>query len=131
MNPFATFTEARLREVGIAAALGAAAVYLFIGLGFLAIGTSASGAAPDLLSFGLTMAITYAVVAALLLRFRSRMVWIAVAAVQVIVIVGYFGLSSIRMPPVELWGLVIKACQAVVLISALSLVMRNRRGAVR
>ncbi|HSK52408.1 MAG TPA: hypothetical protein VLA44_06590, partial [Clostridia bacterium] len=61
--------ERRLRSIGAGAAALAAAVYLFIGLGLLSIGTAASGEAPDLLSFGATMAVLFIAVAAVLMRF--------------------------------------------------------------
>jgi hypothetical protein len=121
----------RLRSIGAGAAVLAAVVYLFIGLGVLSIGTAASGEAPDLVSFGLTMAVVFVVVAAVLLRFRSRTVTFAVAGVQVLVIVGYFAMSSIRNPPVELWGLLIKGLQVVVLVAAALLLARRTREPVR
>ena len=123
--------ERRLRSIGAGAAVLAAAVYLFIGLGLLSIGTAASGEAPDLLSFGMTMAVMSIVVAAVLMRFRSRAVTLAVAGLQVLVIVGYFAMSNIRTPPVEVWGLVIKALQVVVLIAAGVLAVRGSRETVR
>ena len=123
--------ERRLRSIGAGAAVLAAAVYLFIGLGLLSIGTAASGEAPDLLSFGATMAVVFIVVAAVLMRFRSRAVTLAVAGLQILVIVGYFAMSNIRTPPVEVWGLLIKALQVVVLIAAGVLAVRGSRKAVR
>lgn len=123
--------ERRLRSIGAGAAVLAAAVYLFIGLGLLSIGTAASGEAPDLRSFGMTMAVMSIVVAAVLMRFRSRAVTLAVAGLQVLVIVGYFAMSNIRTPPVEVWGLVIKALQVVVLIAAGVLAVRGSRETVR
>jgi hypothetical protein len=118
-------TDERLRYAGALAAAGAAALYLLVGIGLLSVGTASSGEAPDLLSFGLTMGLIFAIVAGLLLRFRSRAVWFAVAVLQLIVIVGYFAMSGIRTPPVELWGVLIKLCQLVVLATASMLALRG------
>ncbi len=62
-----------------------------------------------------------------LFLFRSRAVWAAVAVLQVIVIVGYFALAGIREPSFELWGLLIKACQVVVLGCVGYLLLRGNR----
>jgi hypothetical protein len=122
---FPTGTLERVRVAGALAAAAAAGLYLLIGIGLLSIGTAASGEAPDLLSFGLTMAATFVVVAALMVRFRSRRLWIAIALVQLLVIGGYFAMASIRVPPVETWGLLVKLCQAVVLVAATALALRR------
>ena len=116
----------RFRLAGAFASAAAAVLYVLIGVGLLSIGTAASGEAPDLLSFGLTMGVTFAVVTALLLRFRSRRLWVAIAVLQLVVIVGYFAMANIRTPPVEVWGLLIKACQAIVLVAAGMLALRGR-----
>lgn len=121
----------RLRSIGAGAAALAATVYLFIALGVVSIGTAASGEAPDLLSFGLTMAVVFILVAAVLLRFQARTLTLAVAGLQVLVIVGYFALSNIRTPPVEPWGLLIKALQVIVLVAALVLAFGPSRRGVR
>lgn len=107
----------RLRYLGVAAAVAAAVLYLLIGVGVLSIGTAASGQAPDLLSFGLLMGVLFGGVATLLVFVRSRAVWLVVGLFQVLVIVGYFAMSGIRTPAVEPWGLLVKACQAVVLVA--------------
>lgn len=121
----------RIRTLGAGAAALAASVYLCIGLGVLSIGTATSGQAPDLLSFGVTMAVMFAVVAGVLLRFHARPLAFAVAGLQVLVIAGYFAMAGIRTPPVEPWGLLIKVLQAVVLVAAVLLAVRSRRGATR
>lgn len=101
-----------------------AALYFLIGLGVLWVGDAQGGDAPDLFAFGAVTGTTFAVTTLLLLRFKSRLLWILVAAVQVIVIAGYFALSNVRTPPFEVWGLLVKACQVVVLLAAGYLALR-------
>lgn len=122
----AVLESPRLRAGGAAASAVAALVYLLIGLGILSIGTARSGEAPDLPQFGVTMAVVSLAIAAVLLRLRSRIVLGAVAVLQLVVIVGYFALAGIRVPPVELWGLVIKGLQLVALGVTVALVVRGR-----
>ncbi len=117
----------RVRYLAAAAAAAAAVLYLLIGAGVLSVGTAASGEATDLFSFGAMAGGTFAIVAALLLRFRSRPLWVAVGALQVVVIVGYFAVADVRTPPIEPWGLLIKASQAVVLLAVIALAIRGRR----
>lgn len=125
------FAPGPARYTAAGAALAAAALYLLIGLGVLSIGTAKSGEAVDLWSFGATAGATFAVVAALLLRFRSRLLLASVAVLQVIVIVGYFALADIRTPPIEPWGLLIKVCQAIVLVAVAVLLLRDPKEALR
>jgi hypothetical protein len=109
-----------------AAPTAAAGLYLLIGVGVLSIGTARSGTTPDLLAFGAMAGGTFGVVAALLLRFRSRVLWAAVAVLQVTVIGAYFAMAEIRTPPIELWGLLVKGCQLVVLLAVGMLLLRDR-----
>jgi len=101
------------RSVAVVAAVMTAVLYLMVGFGVVSVGRSSSGEAPDLLRFGLTAGVTFAVAAGLLGLFRSRVLWFALALLNVVVVVAYFALSDLREPPVELWGLLIKACQVV------------------
>lgn len=121
----------RIRYTAVVAAVGAAALYLLIGIGVLSIGTTSSGKAPDLLAFGAMAGATFAIVAGLLLRFRRRLLWLAVAALQLLVIGGYFAMADIRTPPIEVWGLLVKACQLVVLVAVGLLLVRDRDRSVR
>jgi hypothetical protein len=113
------------RYVAVACTAIAAILYLAIGFGVVSVGKPASGQAPDLLPFGLMVGGTFAVAAALLAVVRSRVVWVAVAALQIVVIVGYFALASVREPPFESWGLLVKLFQAIVLVAVAYLVLRG------
>ena len=118
--------EVAIRRLAIAAALVAAVLYALIGLGVLDVGRPSSGAAPDLGSFGAVMAATFVVVALALARFESIPTLVGVIVVQVVVIVGYFAVAGVRVPAIEVIGLLVKLAQLVVLISALVLLFENR-----
>jgi hypothetical protein len=129
MAPRGTLTAdeqgASVRLVGIVAAVAAAAVYLTIGFGFVSVGTTADGDAPGMLEFGILSAAMMLAVAGALWRLRSRLVWLGIAVLQVLVIVFYVAVASIRQPPFEAWGLLIKVCQLVVLGAAAWLALRG------
>jgi hypothetical protein len=127
----------RLAPLGTAQAVAvggsalAALLYALIGLGVLAIGRPADGSAGDLVGFGVTLAGTFALSALLLARIRSRAFLFAIVALQVIVLVGYFAFAYLREPPIELWGVVIKVCQAVVLLAVGWMLVNGSRRTVR
>lgn len=118
--------EVAIRRLAIAAALAAAVLYALIGLGVLDVGRPSSGAAPDIGPFGAVMAATFVVVAVALARFESIPTLIGVIVVQLIVIVGYFALAGVRVPAIEITGLLVKLAQLIVLISALGLLLEIR-----
>jgi hypothetical protein len=119
------------RIVAIGGALGATALYLLIGLGVLAIGKAANGGTSDLFSFGAMMAVVFGVTALLLARFRSRAVLVTVAVLQVIVLVGYVAFAGVRDPAFELWGVSVKACQAIVLAAVVYLLTHREAATPR
>lgn len=118
--------EARFRYLAAAAAAAAALLYLLIGLGVLSIGRSVKDGSTDLFGFGMVMTAAFVVVTLLLLRFRSRAVLALVAIVQVVVLVGYVALANVRDPQFEAWGLLVKACQLVVLLAVAYLLVAGR-----
>ena len=103
------------RRVAVASAAAAAVLYFLIGLGVISVGEAAAGGAPDLFAFGAMAGGAFVATAILLLRFASRTLWLLVALLQIAVVVGYVAAADIRTPPYELWGLLIKAAQLVVL----------------
>ena len=113
------------RYLAAAAAAIAAGLYALIGLGVLSVGTDASGGKPDLFAFGAMAGATFAVAAVLVLASRSRLVGIGVAIWSAVVIVAYVAFADLRTPPFEVWGLSVKAAQAVLLGAALYLAMRS------
>lgn len=118
-----------VRHVGAAAAGVSAVLYLFIGLGVLSVGESSTGGTPDLFPFGVMAGGTFVAVALLLWRFESRLLWALVALLQVIVILGYVAMADVRVPPFEIWGLLVKATQVVVLGTMAVLIVMTRRPA--
>jgi hypothetical protein len=119
---------ARLRYIAAGVAGVVAVLYFLIGIEILAVGRPADGGAPDLLAFGLLVGGAHLVAAVLLALFARRAVWLGVAAFQVMVIVGYFALADVRDPHFELWGLVVKLLQVVVLAMSAYLALRGTTG---
>ncbi len=115
------------RRVAIITAWISAALYALIGLGVLPIGQSANGGDPGLFDFGAMMAAIFVVTALLLMLFRSTVLWVAVAVLQFAVLIGYAALSGFRIPPFEVWGLLVKLDQVVLLAASLYMVIRGRR----
>ena len=112
--------------VAVLASLAAGVTYLFIGLGLVSVGTSTQEATTDLFGFGVSMAVASVAIAALVWFVPRRRVLLGVVGFELLVLVGYVLAAGLREPPFELWGLFIKACQAVVLIAAIVLVTEPR-----
>jgi hypothetical protein len=112
--------------VAAAASAVAAGLYYLIGLGVISVGESAGGGTPDLFAFGAILGTVFTVTAVALLRFRSPILWAAVAGLQVVVIVGYFAVANVRTPSFEVWGLMTKLSQAIV-FGAASYLLAHRR----
>lgn len=125
--PVSGVSARAMRRLGVAAATVAALLYLMIGIGVLSVGESTTGEDAGLLGFGLVMAASFLGVAGLLLFVRQRAVLLAVAALQVIVLVGYVALSDMRDPPFDPWGVLIKVAQLVVLGVVAWLIVRGPR----
>jgi hydrogenase-4 membrane subunit HyfE len=64
------------------------------------------------------------IIAVLVCFVRSRAVWILIAAFDVMVIVVYFAVAGIRQPPYEIWGVLIKVLQLVLLAAVVYLAVR-------
>lgn len=113
------------RIVAIIASCVAGAAYLLIGFGVLFVGESTQEGTNDLSSFGAMMAALSVVGAVVVWRFHGRLAWATVAVFQVIPLVGYVAFAGLREPPFELWGLLIKVAQAVVLAAMAYLLVRG------
>jgi len=68
-------------------------------------------------SWGLFAGVAYAIGTLLLLAFDRRIVWILGAFLQVFVIYTYFNLAGNRSPAYEVWGILIRIAQAMILIA--------------
>lgn len=115
----------RVQYVAAAAAAAAAILYFLIGFGVLDIGTGADGTSKDLLGFGVTAGAAFAVVAVLSLLVPRRFLLILIALFDAAVITVYFVVAEIREPPVELWGVLIKAVQVVLLGAVVFMIIRR------
>ena len=122
-------TELTMRRAGAVASLAAAALYLLIGLEVVTISTDTT-ATSDIFGFGALMAAVYAGLALLLLRSGARTTLLAVAIVQVVTLVGYVAVASVRTPPFEPVGLTIKALQIAMLPAVAYLALRRRPDAI-
>ncbi len=111
-----------IRYLAAAIAAGCAAVYFAIGLGLVyPPSQDPEFDAGFMLVFGFSSAFMFALGAALLLRTDRRAVLVLGALFQVFVIVAYFQVSGRRDPHFEIWGLSLKAAQAVILVALLDL----------
>jgi hypothetical protein len=113
------------QAIAVVAAAVTAGLYYLIGMGVLWVGTSTSSDTTDLGAFGAIVGTVFAVTALLLWRYRSRLLWAAVALLQVVVIIGYVVVSGTRSPAFEAWGVLIKVCQVVLLMAVGYLALRG------
>ncbi len=124
-NPFTEPISRRsFRNFAAAVSAVTALLYALIGVGMLTVvqpGTSDEG---DMLAFGLPAAGAFLVGALLLVLFDNRPLWLLGAILQVIVLVGYVAMAGIRTPQFEVWGILIKATQLVLLCALAFLVLR-------
>jgi hypothetical protein len=111
-----------------ALAAAAAGIYLLIGLEVLYIGEPVDGATNDILGFGLASGAAYLAVAAIALFVRRRWALIGAAAFVAMTIVVYVAAAGVRDPSFEIWGLLTKALQVVILGGLVGLVLRGRSG---
>jgi hypothetical protein len=75
-------------------------------------------------TFGIFAGVAYAFGALLLLAFDRRVVWTLGAILQVFVIFTYFNLASQRTPEFEVWGILIRIAQLLILVALLYLAAR-------
>ena len=124
-NPFTEPVSRRsVRNFAAAVSAVTALLYALIGVGLLTVvapGTSDEG---DMQAFGLPAAGAFLIGALLLILFDNRVLWLLGAILQVIVLVGYVAMAGIRTPQFEVWGILIKATQLVLLGALAFLVLR-------
>ena len=68
-------------------------------------------------TFGLVAGIGFTVAALLLFVLKRRWLWIVGAILQIAIIAVYFKVGSTRTPDFEIWGLVMRAPQALIVLS--------------
>jgi hypothetical protein len=120
-----------VRYVASAASIVTALLYFGIGIGLLIVVDETSADAPGMFEFGASAGAAFVVGALLLLTLDRRVLWVLGALLQVGVIVMYVAVGPQRTPSFELWGLLIKAFQVVILGALLYLIVRppTRAGA--
>ena len=74
--------------------------------------------------FGFPAGLAYALGAVLLIAVNRRVVWILGAALQVFVIYMYFNVAPQRSPDYEIWGIVLRVIQMVILVTLTYLSLR-------
>lgn len=109
-----------------AAAASAATALLYFGIGFevVKVVDVVSAAAPSMFAFGAPAGAAFVLGAVLLLAFDRRSLWIAGAILQVAVIVMYIAIAPQRTPSYEVWGILIKVLQVVILAGLAYLIVR-------
>lgn len=75
--------------------------------------------------FGIFAGLAYGLGAILLLAFDRRVIWIVGVVFQVFVIFMYFNLASQRSPAFEVWGIVLRVAQFILLIGLVYLSIRS------
>jgi hypothetical protein len=120
-----------LRILAATAAAGVAIVYFMIGFGFVTVVKVVPNNA-DMFSFGVPAGCAYLIGVVLLLAFDHRILWVLGVLLQVMTIGMYFAVAPQRDPPFEVWGIVIKIGQVLLLaaLASLALPVRVRPGAL-
>ncbi|MCL4248872.1 MAG: hypothetical protein KJ065_12065 [Anaerolineae bacterium] len=108
-----------IRYVAAALAAVTAVIYVMIGLHLVSV---LDGNADQ--TWALAPAAAYALGAVLLVIYDRRLLWILGAALQVFVIFTYFNLALQRTPAYEVWGIVLRVVQLLILIALIYLEVR-------
>jgi hypothetical protein len=119
-------TERKPSQVSrLAAATSAliASIYGLIYAGVLSVGRAEAG---DLGILGVAGGV-FLVLALLLWRLRSRLLYAATALLQLLLAVMYVAVAPERDPAFEMWGLTIRALSLVLLVAVATLFVQARR----
>jgi hypothetical protein len=92
-------------------------LYLLIALNVVSVIELAPGEPSPQLYFGLPAALALLFGAVLLLLTDRRLLWMAGAVLQVLVIWMYFSVATTRVPMFETWGMLIRIAQVPLLIA--------------
>lgn len=117
-----------VRRVAITLSMAIALLYGLIAAHVVTvIDGPAEQVARDQLGFALPAAAVYLLGAGLLWRFDRRLLWIAGAVLQVLIIAMYFAVASQRDPTFEIWGITIRILQFGLLAGLTYLSIRSAR----
>ena len=117
-------TTLRRTAAGIAALI--ALLYGLIWTGVLSVVTEAEAGELGILGVA---GVVFLVLAALLWRFASRVLWIGTAVLQVLMIWMYVAIGAEREPAFEVWGISIRVAQVALIGVLIALVVRRTREA--
>ena len=106
----------------VTAALAAAVAVIYFLIGFRVVSVLEI---PQYQDFGLAAGCAYALGAILLVLFDYRVLWVLGAVLQAVVIFTYFDVASVRTPTFELWGILIRIAQVIILIGLIALEIRR------
>jgi hypothetical protein len=104
--------------------LATALLYFGIAAGVLVVVDAPAADAPGMFEFGAAAGAAFVLGALLLFALDHRGLWLLGALLQVGVIVMYIAVGPQRTPSFELWGLLIKALQVVILVALAWLTVR-------
>jgi hypothetical protein len=116
-------TQARLRSAAAIVAALIAGVYGLVFAGVLSVGRAEQG---DLAILGVAGAV-FAVLALLLWRVSSRLLWAGVGLLQLLLTAMYIAVSPERDPSFEVWGLTIRGLSLALLVIVVALLVGARR----
>jgi len=75
--------------------------------------------------FGIFAALAYGLGVVLLLAVNRRMIWVTGAVFQVFVIFTYINFASQRSPAFEVWGILLRVVQLILLVTLVYLTVRS------
>ena len=113
-----------IRYLAAAASLATALLYFGIAVGVLIVVDEPASDAPGMFEFGASAGAAFVLGAFLLFALDHRALWLLGALLQVGVIVMYIAVGPQRTPSFEMWGLLIKALQVVILVALAWLTVR-------
>ena len=116
-----------IRYAAAGISLGVAAIYFLIGFEVIKV-VNASVDDMSMFGFGVPAGSAFVIGAVLLIAFDHRSLWFLGALLQVATIVMYFAISPQREPPFEIWGILIKIGQALLLLTLVYLSVRAPAG---
>lgn len=114
----------QLRYLAAAVAAAVALVYFLIGLGVIQV-VNAVPEDMSMFAFGMPAGGAFLIGAALLLTLDRRLLWVLGALLQVGTLVMYVAVAPQRDPPFEVWGMLIKVGQALLLVALTVLALRQ------
>lgn len=106
----------------LAAALAAVAAVIYFMIGFRVVTVLNT---PEYQTFGIAAGLAYVLGAVLLAALDHRVVGTLGAILQAVVIYTYFDVAAERIPTFELWGIVLRIVQVLILIALIYLEVRR------